>query len=108
MDYGIPSDYSGENDQSASMPGSDWLQCASRHIGLPHWLLASAIAAAALSAFWLCLYSEKSNDSYKEILIEKSDIAPTVALYVPEAPLHKQPPPKYTESVDETEVNMKV
>ncbi|XP_076233555.1 transmembrane protein 59-like [Calliopsis andreniformis] len=108
VDYGIPSDYSGENDQSASMPGSDWLQCASRHIGLPHWFLASAIAAAALSALWLCLYSEKSNDSYKEILIEKSDISPTVALYVPEVPLHKQPPPKYTESVDVTEVNMKV
>ena len=109
VDYGIPSDYSGENEQSASMPGSDWLQCASKHIGLPHWLLASAIATAALSAFWLCLYSGKPNDPYKEILIKKSsDISPTVALYVPEAQVHKQPPPKYTESVDEAEINMKV
>nr|XP_012134604.1 PREDICTED: uncharacterized protein LOC100877012 isoform X3 [Megachile rotundata] len=108
VDYGIPSDYFRESDQSASIPGSDWLQCASKHIGLPHWLLASAIAAAALSAFWLCLYPEKSADPYREILIEKSDISPTFALYIPEAPLHKKPPPKYTESVDATESNMKV
>ncbi|CAK9831582.1 Transmembrane protein 59 [Anthophora retusa] len=108
VDYGVPSDYSGENDQSASIPGSDWLQCASKHIGLPHWLLANAIAAAALSAFWLCLYPEKPNDSYKEIIIEKSDISPTVALYVPEALVHKQPPPKYCDSVNPAEVNMEV
>ncbi|CAK9815961.1 Transmembrane protein 59 [Anthophora quadrimaculata] len=108
VDYGVPSDYSGENDQSASMPGSDWLQCASKHIGLPHWLLANAIAAAALSAFWLCLYPEKPNDTYKEIIIEKSDISPTVALYVPEALVHKQPPPKYCDSVNPAEVNIEV
>lgn len=108
MDYGVPSDYSGENDQSASVPGSDWLQCASKHIGLPHWLLAFAIAAAALSAFWLCLYSEKPTDPFKEILIEKSDISPTTTLYVHEAPFHKQPPPKYFDNVDPAEINIKV
>ncbi|OAD57779.1 Transmembrane protein 59 [Eufriesea mexicana] len=108
VDYGAPSDYSGESDQSASVPGSDWLQCASKHIGLPHWLLASGIAAAALSAVWLCLYPEKLTDPYKEILIEKSDISPTIALYGPEAPLHKQPPPKYFDSVNPAELNMKV
>ncbi|XP_031827570.1 transmembrane protein 59-like [Nomia melanderi] len=100
IDYGLPSDYSGENEQSASIPGSDWLQCVSRHVDLPEWLLASAIAAAALFAFWLCLYSEKPKDSYKDLLIEKSDISPTVALYLPEVPLYKQPPPKYSEIVD--------
>ncbi|XP_015432241.1 PREDICTED: uncharacterized protein LOC107188462 [Dufourea novaeangliae] len=108
MDYGVPSDYSGENEQSASVPGSDWIQCVSRHIGLPHWLFAFAIAAAALSAFWLCLYSGKSNDSYKEMLIKKSETSPTLTLYLPEVPLHKQPPPKYSEVVDVPEINMKV
>lgn len=108
MDYGAPSDYSGENDQSAAVPGSDWLQCASKHVGLLHWLLASAFAATALSAFWLCLYPEKPSDPCKEMLIEKSDVCPTVALYVPEAALHKEPPPKYSDSVDPADVNMKV
>ncbi|XP_078051208.1 transmembrane protein 59-like [Augochlora pura] len=106
IDYGVPSDYSGENEQSASIPGSDWLQCVSRHIGLPQWLLFSAIAAAALFALWLYLEncSEKSKDSDKEILIEKSDISPTVTVYLPEVPLHKQPPPKYSEIVDVPEL----
>ncbi|XP_017882594.1 transmembrane protein 59-like [Ceratina calcarata] len=108
VDYGIPSDYSGENDQSASSPGSDWVQCTSTHIGLPLWLLVSAIAAAALSALWLCLYPEKPNDPYKEILIEKSEIPPAVTVYIPEVPLHKQPPPKYFDTVDPTDINMKV
>ncbi|XP_076754032.1 transmembrane protein 59-like isoform X1 [Xylocopa sonorina] len=109
VDYGVPSDYSGESDQSTSVQyGSDWLQCASKHIGLPHWLLASAIAAAALSAFWLCLYPEKPNESCKEIAIQKSDVSSTVALYIPEAQLHKQPPPTYFDSVGSADINMKV
>ncbi|XP_053971258.1 uncharacterized protein LOC128872507 [Hylaeus volcanicus] len=108
MDYGVPSDYSGESDQSASIPGSDWFQCASRHIGVPHWLLVCALSAATLSAFWLCAFADKPKDANKVLLIEKSDISSTVTLNVPELPLHKQPPPKYSESIDVTEVNMKV
>lgn len=108
MDYGVPSDYSGENDQSASVPGSDWLQCASKHIGLPHWLLASVIVAAASSAFWLCLYLEKPTDPFKETLIEKSDISPTATLCVHEALFHTQPPPKSFDRVDPAEININV
>ncbi|CAL7951842.1 unnamed protein product [Xylocopa violacea] len=109
VDYGVPSDYSGESDQSTSVQyGSDWLQCASKHIGLPHWLLASAIAAAALSAFWLCLYPEKPNDPCKELAIQKSDVSSTVALYIPEAQLYKLPPPTYFDSVGSAEIDMKV
>lgn len=109
VDYGIPSDYSGESEQSASIPGSDWLQCASKHTGLPHWLLAAAIAAAALSALWLCLFPEKPNDPYKEIFIGVDDHSSKVPLYVEtEAPLYEELPPKDVKISNTAEVNMKV
>ncbi|XP_012273385.1 transmembrane protein 59-like isoform X2 [Orussus abietinus] len=107
-DYGIPSDYSGENEQSVSMPGSDWLQCASRHTGIPRWLLASSIAVAALSALWLCLSPDKSIELGEGIL-EKSSVPNKMTMYIPgEEPLHKKPPPKYSEEDDLINVNVKV
>ena len=109
MDYGVPSDYSGENDQSTSVPESDQLQCTSKQIELPNWLLISATIIGIVSAFCMCLFcSDEPTDSYKKIRIEhfgkkhieriekkhieKSDS--TVALYVPEVSFHKQPLPK--------------
>ncbi|KAG7212059.1 hypothetical protein KM043_012414 [Ampulex compressa] len=52
VEYDIPSDYSGENDQPGSIPGY-----VLRHIGISDWLLAST-AAVALCAIWFCLCSE--------------------------------------------------
>ncbi|KAK9297139.1 hypothetical protein QLX08_009020 [Tetragonisca angustula] len=109
VDYGVPSDYSGENDQSTSVPESDQLQCTSKQIELPNWLLISATIIGIVSAFCMCLFcSDEPTDSYKKIRIEhfgkkhieriekkhieKSDS--TVALYVPEVSFHKQPLPK--------------
>ncbi|XP_046616777.1 transmembrane protein 59-like [Neodiprion virginianus] len=99
VDYGIPSDYSGETEQSASIPGSDWLQCASRHTGMPQWVLAASMIAAALSALWLCLSADKSSDLQSEELIsEKSSPSNKLTILIlDEAPLNKIPPPKYSE-----------
>lgn len=100
-DYGIPSDYSGENDQSVSLPGSDWLQCASRHTGIPRWLLGSAIVGAALSILWLCLFPKEQSDfdiGIKETETEKQNLPSKMMVYIPdEAPLYQSPPPKYSD-----------
>ncbi|XP_024936784.1 transmembrane protein 59-like isoform X2 [Cephus cinctus] len=107
VDYGNPSDYSGETEQSAMIPGSDWLQCASRHTGIPRWMLATAIVVAAISAVWLCLSPEKSEE--EDINVEKCNIPNKVTVYMPdEAPLHKKPPPKYSENVDVNDINLKL
>ena len=61
MDYHSFSsiEYVKESEKPTSFGGSDWLQCASKHTGIPPWLLAFAIFAAVLSAVWLCLSPEK-------------------------------------------------
>ncbi|KAK2583608.1 hypothetical protein KPH14_009550 [Odynerus spinipes] len=114
VDYGIPSDYSGESEQASSwIPGSDWFQCASRHAGIPSARFASATAAAvALLAVCLYLYSvssERTRDNVKEFVVDKPKASGKVIMYMPdEAPLHKKPPPKYTDINDELDVNLKV
>ncbi|XP_014211653.1 uncharacterized protein LOC106641672 [Copidosoma floridanum] len=108
MDYTAPSEYLEENEKSTSLPGSDWLQCASRHTGIPRWLLALAIATAALSALWLCLSPEKPTDIEKVTLTDPSPTS-KITVYLPdEAPLHKKPPPKYDEVVNLTDSSLKV
>ena len=101
MDYGIPSDYSGETEQISSVPGSDWLQCASRHTGIPRWLLGSAIVGAALSILWLCLFPKEPSEfdiAVKETETEKQNLPSKMMVYIPdEAPLYKTPPPKYSD-----------
>lgn len=100
VDYGIPSDYSGENEQSGSMSGSDWFLRSPKYTGVPLCLLTSVIIATAFYAFWLCLHAEKTNNDYK-IFIRKLHMSTKVQLYMPdEAPLHKQPPPKYTDTIN--------
>ena len=99
MDYGIPSDYSGETEKS--LPGSDWLQCASRHTGIPRWFLGSAIVGAALGILWVCLFPKeliKFDIDVDETDIGKQNLPSQMMVYVPdEAPLYKTPPPKYTD-----------
>lgn len=114
VDYGIPSDYSGESEQTSSwIPGSDWFQCASKYAGMPFARFASATAAAvALLAVCLYLYSvssERAHDNVKEFVVDKSNACDKVIMYIPdEAPLHKKPPPKYTEINDGLDINLKV
>lgn len=82
------------------MPGSNWLHCASKHIGIPYWLFTSVIAVfVILSMLWLCLLTG-NHISHKDVCIDKVT-SPKIALYIPdELPLHKEPPPKYTQSSD--------
>lgn len=106
VDYALSSDYSGETEQT-SMPGSDWFHCALKQIripywdiGVPYWLFASAIAVFIMvSMLWLCLSTgDVPTTSRKDVLIDMSS-SPKVALYMPdEAPLYKDPPPKYEHS----------
>ncbi|XP_015171330.1 PREDICTED: uncharacterized protein LOC107063763 isoform X2 [Polistes dominula] len=114
MDYETPSDYSGESEPTSSwIPGSDWFQCASRHAGMPSARFASA-AAAAVALLAVCMYlysvsSERTHDNIKEFLIDKSEASDKITLYIPdEEPLHKMPPPKYTDVNNELDVNLKV
>ncbi|EFN70535.1 Transmembrane protein 59 [Camponotus floridanus] len=103
VDYALSSDYSGETEQT-SMSGSDWFHCALKQIripywdiGVPYWLFAFAIAVfIMLSMMWLCLSTgDVPTTSRKDVLIDMSS-SPKVALYMPdEAPLYKEPPPKY-------------
>ncbi|OXU25226.1 hypothetical protein TSAR_015995 [Trichomalopsis sarcophagae] len=104
VDYNVVSE-----ERSPSLPGSDWLQCASRHTGIPRWLLAFAIAAAALSALWLCLSPEKTTDTIEKITPVKLSSPSKIILDLPdEAPLYKKPPPKYHEVVDPNDPNLQV
>jgi hypothetical protein len=108
VDYSISTEFLGENEKSTSLPGSDWLQCASRHTGIPRWMLAVAIATAALSALWLCLSPEKMTDSIEKISLVKPNIPNKVTIYLPdEIPLHKKPP-KYSEVVDTNNSKLQV
>lgn len=108
VDYGIPSDYSGENEQSGSMSGSEWFLCASKHTGVPLCLLASVIVATALYAVWLYVHAEKNNNQM-EIVIQKFHMPGKMQLNIPDkAPLQKEPPSKYTDTIDAVDVNMKV
>ncbi|KAJ8668064.1 hypothetical protein QAD02_009727 [Eretmocerus hayati] len=110
-DYGVLAEsVPDESDKpTTSLPGSDWLRCASRHTGIPGWLLAFAIAAAALSALWLCLAPEKPTDCYEKVTLVKPDDTCKLTVYLPdEAPLHKKPPPKYHEVVDIDDPNIQV
>lgn len=109
IDYALSSDYSGETEQT-SVP--DWFHCALKQIrvpywdiGVPYWLFASAIAVfIMLSMLWLCLSTgDVPTTSRKDVLIDMST-SPKVALYMPdEAPLYKDPPPKYEHSSDHCE-----
>ena len=106
-DYSVSSEYLGDNEKATTMPGSDWLECASRHTGIPRWLLILAIATAALSALWLYLYPEKSTESIDKITLVKPSAQSKVTIYLPdEAPLYKKPPPKYSEVVDTNDPNL--
>ncbi|XP_058800721.1 uncharacterized protein LOC131669682 [Phymastichus coffea] len=109
VDYGIPSEYIIESEKSTSIPGSDWLQCASRHTGIPRWLLAFVIASAALSALWLCLSPDKSPEPIEKVHLVSRSIPNKVTVYLPdEAPLYKKPPPKYDEIVNIHQPNFEV
>lgn len=108
-DYGGSSVYYGETKPSVSIPGSDWLQCASRHTGIPRWLLASAIAVAASAVTWLCFIADRSVESTEEITTpDKHTVTQKLTIVIPdEAPLYKTPPPKYSEIADVDDVNFK-
>lgn len=73
---------------------------------MPQWVLAASMVAAALSALWLCLSTEKTSDSATEELInEKSSSQNKLTILIlDEAPLHKIPPPKYSEFDIEVEM----
>lgn len=66
---------------------------------MPQWVLAASMVAAALSALWLCLSADKSGDSQSEELVNEKSTSPNklTILILDEAPLHKVPPPKYSE-----------
>ncbi|XP_029677754.1 transmembrane protein 59-like isoform X2 [Formica exsecta] len=107
VDYALSSDYSGETEQ-ASTPGSDWFHCALKQIKVPYWVievppywLFASIIAIVIMVFilGLCLSTgDAPTTSRKDMLIDMSS-SPKVALYMPdEAPLYKDPPPKYDHS----------
>lgn len=98
----LSSDYSGETEQAASVSESD---CASKHIGVSSvkpWpvIFASAIMIfATLSVIWQCL-SIRNDD--KNVFVESSP--KVTALHISdEAPLYKEPPPKYAQSLNHNE-----
>lgn len=107
-EYGIPSDYVSDVEQSSSETNSDWLGCASRHTGIPQWLLALTILGVALSALWIYLESNEPKEPppvglLKEYL-EEDDLPTNVIVYLPdEAPLYKEPPPTYNSAENLTE-----
>lgn len=108
IDYSVSSEYVGDNEKSSSIPGSDWLQCASRHIGIPRWVLAFAIAAALLSAMWLCFAPEKPCDCVEKGTLVQPNTG-KITVYVPdEAPLYKNPPPKYSEIIADNDSDLPV
>ncbi|XP_043270944.1 uncharacterized protein [Venturia canescens] len=113
-DYGGSSVYYGETKQSVTINDSDWLQCASRHTGIPRWLLGSAIAVGATAAIWLRFIAdrdvteESSPTPSASTLPQKSNLTTKLTIVIPdEVPLHKTPPPKYSEIADVNDVNFK-
>lgn len=111
-------DYTGSFDQInaiekpiSTVPGSDWLLCASRHTGLPRWFLGFIIVVAALSALWLCLSPDKCSEPPvdKVTLVAPELGTSKITVYLPdEAPLHKKPPPKYYDVVDMNDPSIQV
>ena len=90
--------------------GSEWLRCASKHTGIPQWLLACLIVTTIISAVWLCLSSDKpTNDLSDKITLIDPDTSGKVMVYLtPEPFLHKNPPPKYSEVVNTDDLNLEV
>ncbi|XP_032672932.1 uncharacterized protein LOC116844907 [Odontomachus brunneus] len=96
VDYALSSDYSGETEQAAPMPPSNWFHCASKHIR--YWHLAPTIVGLViimLFMFWAVML-------LRSMLCQKSTLAnqstpSTVTLYIPlyRESMYKEPPPKY-------------
>ncbi|XP_034944982.1 transmembrane protein 59-like [Chelonus insularis] len=93
MDYSISPDYSGEVEQTISMPGANWLQCVSRHTGIPRWVLSSFIITGALAALWLCFVSEKTTEIPDKSISDNNNDLSKVTLIYP----NDKAPPVYTE-----------
>lgn len=114
-DYGGSSVYYGETKQSVTINDSDWLQSASCHTGIPRWLLGSAIAVGATAALWRRFIADRdvteelsSTTSSPSTLSQKSNVTTKLTIVIPdEVPLHKTPPPKYSEIADVDDVNFK-
>ncbi|XP_008559860.1 transmembrane protein 59 [Microplitis demolitor] len=103
MDYNISPDYSSEQDQSFPWPATNWLQCASKHTGIPRWILSCSIIIGVIAVIWIVIVSEKSADSKvndnnnKSINDSNNDEHSRVILIYP----NDKTPPDYAECVNE-------
>lgn len=106
LDYSISPDYSGETvEQTVSLPGSDWLQCASKNTGIPRWILGCSIAVGTAVALWLCFIGDKITENTTNKLInDNSNYTSNIMLVCSD----KKAPPEYTEfiNIDETKIKI--
>ncbi|CAG5104136.1 Protein of unknown function [Cotesia congregata] len=98
IDYNLSPDYSGEPDQSYSWPATNWLQCASKHTGIPRWILSCSIILGVIVVIWIGLLSEKSepkNNATSESN-NNDDLSKVILIYP-----NEKTPPDYTDCVSE-------
>ncbi|XP_074110230.1 transmembrane protein 59-like [Cotesia typhae] len=98
IDYNLSPDYSGEPDQSYSWPATNWLQCASKHTGIPRWILSCSIILGVIVVIWIGLISDKS-ESKNNATSESNnndDLSKVILIYP-----NEKTPPDYTECVNE-------